>query len=437
MDQIDKCWIKGLFVFIMAFTICTQSSILAEASKNSDLGVPTLQEAETAYKSATVDVRIKAEVPEGFSGTVTVEYTGKDSEGFTVVLGQESEYMAVIGLPRDLYTYKQHSVVSGYNIRMAKNFLLSEETVNLNDTYLFPIIVSEDSGEDMESDYVTARIYASPQEVDFTGEIEATYSGTNGNSFIVALTAENEYAVELPILADLYTLSDLSVSSGYEVNALYSFNLLDAKSNQKYQMGIKVYEKGASPETPEEKTFVMRQIVFQADIPEAADFTGDIVIAYSGNATYPFQTVLTKEENYIKTVEVPQDTYKLEYAVSYEDLRYTFDCRRTVAVGEGAQHVMVDILQDGKLVKEQAPVAEIDDIVIPEEGKKGNVGSFVAIILFLVAIVSFFLYINLMKKTNGEGKKELTGTGKKEEDFDDYELDEDLEDDEEINLDDF
>lgn len=427
---------KILFLSILIITTYFYFPIKTMANDS----VPTIYEAENAYKSATVDVRIKAEVPEEFSGTITVEYTGKENEGFTTVLNEEDEYTTVIALPRDLYTYKQHSIANGYDIKINKNFLLNDETINLNNTYLLPIIVAKEGEINDNETYVTAKIYASPQECDFTGEIELTYSGTNGNSFIVILNQDNNYTEELSILSDLYTVKDIKITEGYEINTLYSFNILDTKAEQKYQMAVKVYNENEAP-TKEEKNFTMKEVIFQGIIPDHINFDGDIVVSYTGDTTYPFETTLYKNDNYTKIIEIPIDTYELNYATSYDDLKYTFSSKQTFTLGAESetQNIKVNILEDGKIIEEiNKEIVSTEEVEV-EPNKKGNP---INLIIFAVIVVGFICYIimhTVLSKNNKKSKSK-----KDNKDKDTYPLDEifeeleELEDDtDEENLDDF
>lgn len=392
--------------------------------------VPNANEVQEAYETATVDIRVKAEVPESFTGTVSIQFTGKKTEGFTVVLEKEKEYTAIISIPRDLYTYKQHTVVDGYDIRVSKNFVLNEAI--LNDTYLLPVIVSpvsqDSTSRSDEMSYVTAKLYASPQECDFVGEVELSYSGTNGNSFTVTLNQENEYTTEIPLLMDLYTLNDIKISEGYEVKTLYSFNTLDSNNNQKYQMAVKVYAAGESPDLKEEKTFVMKQATFQVLLPEDCPFTGDVTVSYTGNVTYPFELVLKSSEGYMKTVDLPLDTYVLNYAVSYDDIQYTFDAKAQFVLGEADEFVTIPlyIMKEGVVLTNKVnEVKEMSEGIPKQDVEPKKESSYSLLVLLgitvmIVLVVCFGMKI-LLDKRNGGKQKEI----------DDMDLDIDLDDNEE------
>lgn len=373
---------------------------------------PTATDAKKAYETATVDVRIKAEVPENFAGTVSIQFTGKKTKGFTAVLEKESEYTAVVAIARDLYTYKQHTVTDGYDIRVTKNFILDEAI--LNDTYLLPVIVSPTSqnaeAENEDMNYVTAKIYASPQECDFGGSVELSYSGTNGNGFQVTLDQQNEYTSELPVLMDLYTLNDFKISEGYEVQTLYSFSTVDSNNSQKYQVAVKVYKEGEAPAKQEEKNFTMKPVIFQAFIPEDCSFNGDVTIAYTGNMTYPVELVLKSNEGYTKTIDLPLDTYVLNYAVSYDDVQYTFDARTQFTLGMTDEYltIPISIMKDGIVLSNQAeePVEVIQQHTeVPENTREPNIIILLGITLIIILITCIGIKYLLGSKMNHREKE--------------------------------
>lgn len=375
---------------------------------------PIATEAKEAYETATVDVRVKAEVPEDFTGTLSIQFTGKKSKGFTAVLEKESEYTAVIAIPRDLYTYKQHTVTDGYDVKVAKNFVLDEAI--LNDTYLLPVIVSTTSPNtgsgNEEMNYVTAKIYASPQECDFGGIVELSYSGTNGNTFQVTLNQQNVYTVELPILMDLYTLNDLKISDSYEAQTLYSFNTVDSNDSHKYQVAVKVHEKGTAPTKQEEKTFIMKPVVFQALIPENCPFTGDVTVSYIGNVTYPVELVLKSSEGYTKTIDLPLDTYVLSYAVSHDDVQYTFDARTrfTVGITDESVTIPISIMKDGIVLSNQAEEAAEEipqQTEVPDNTKEPAVFALLGITLIIILIACFGIRFLLGRKTSHREEETL------------------------------
>ena len=362
---------------------------------------------------AMIDVRVKADVPEGFSDSVTMNYVGKETEGFTVILTPEEEYSTIISIPRDIYTFKSQNVSDGYTIKASKNFTL--ESAELNTVYLLPIIVTESTSITNESNsYVNVKIVAEPQyEAELNGTYDITYSGTGGNSFVASLCAENDYMVEMPISKDLYTMKSLIVSEDYAdayvLDSLYSFNTIDANEAEKYLLSIKVFNKEDAPVPEEKEEEIVKEICVRAELPEKVDFNGTISATYTSDKGDSFEAILNESNNYKQNLYVDAGMYALSYAVSYDTKVYSFSGQPTFSVTESTDflEVPIYIMKDGvvltdELLEQQEATPEPTIAPVQEEKQTPVVG--IIILLLIVAVIGFVVFKTFISKKNSDSQ---------------------------------
>lgn len=361
-----------------------------------------------------VDVRVKADVPEKFTGTISLNYVGMESDGFTVILTKEENYSTVVSIPRDLYTFKSESVPDGYTIKASKNFTV--EDVELNTVYLLPVIVSEQTSiSNNTASYINVKITADPKnDVELMGSFDVSYSGTNGNAFIATLCAENGYTVEMPISKDLYTLKSTSVSAKYEdsfvLDALYSFNCVDAKDDEKYLLPVKVYSKEDAPKKTAKEERVAKEIMVKAMLPSKIDYAGTITVVYRGAEGSVFEATLNEKNAYQQTLYAYLDNYSLSYAVSYDTKVYSFTGQPSFLVTESTDYLEVPIyiMKDGVILTDAnfGVEEEPEDVPEPVVEENGNDPIMVILILALIGVGAFFVYIKFFKSKNEEYDEE-------------------------------
>lgn len=393
--------------------------------------IDSIQNTQAQTINDSVPVMVKATVPDGFESNVTVQYVGKNTDGFTVTLTKDDQYESLITIQRDKYVYKQSSIADGYGIKVVDTF--SVQNAADGQTYYLPINVSvgevvndqiatllftanfdaikedeyeeeesesEDAGEDKENE-------DDKNNIPYEGNITLSYSGTEGNSLSITLNKENGYTSEVQVKKDIYTLQGSYVENGYECDSLYSFSLVNALADTVYEMIVEVLPEGTMALRQEEELEIWEEentitvqdvpeqkklIMFELDIPSYMrdTFDTDVYISYKTESGEECDIVLSRENNFQSMKQIPYGIYQCVYAISYDSQEYQFSSQDTLAIVDetpDGTFVNVKIMKDGEILTDEEAVAS-------EE--KGT--SYVLLLIIAVIAIGVIVYILYKKK---------------------------------------
>lgn len=422
---------KKLFLTSILLSLCMGMTVNAQSTQSLESIQQTPTPTETETKTTTADasqqqlvpVMIKADVPEGFTGNVTVQYTAKNTEGFTATLTKDQEYECLLTIARDKYVYKQCSIADGYNITANETFSLTKAVAGK--TYYLPVIVN--AGATEAADTATLLFAADFTEVQkvqvegeekmpYVGPVTLNYSGTEGNSLSVNLNEENGYSSEIIAKKDIYTLTNASVTDGYDYDCLYSFSTINAVPEITYEMLVNIstydpnkeeetLEEWIEPvveqvpvveETIEEEPEITKTVMFSLDVPNYMQetFANTIYVAYQTTEGEEYSFELSKANNYLAMTEIPYGTYNLVYAISYDSSEYTYQGQEQLLITENTPaglQVAFNILKDGTVLVDEE---------IKENNGNSNMTEVLGVILLLAGAGGGVAYFMLKKKGN-------------------------------------
>lgn len=376
-----------------------------------------------------ITVRVKATLPENFKSDIAVRYTGKTTDGFTTTLSKDNGYTLLVQLKKDVYVYKESSVIDGYYLEMPKTFSL--ENATKDNVYVLSIAVISGT-KDPSQDTVDVCFKANLQDTGYSGNIAINYTGTDGNEVLVTLNKSNGYISKVAVKKDIYTLKTVNIDSGFTYDCLYSFSLADATNDNEYDLQVKVIkqkevliveDEKANKELEEEKTTKKvveeKTIAIKATVPSnVKDFNGTIYITYLDGENNEYTAELSPVNTYMTNLSLPLGSYKLGYAVSYETSKYQFTAQPTIEINQTTTEdtkINVLMLKDGEVLKE--------DETSGSNKTTGKVKAVTTVIIALVAVLIVFIKNMVKKNKKPKAKKETI------EMDEDYDIDEDFDDD--------
>ena len=311
--------------------------------------------------SQMVYLKVKAEVAEDFTAPINISYYGANGHEFSVSLQTENGYVTTIPVAQDAYTLKGLSSPAGIDMEIAKSFsLINAEAGKL---YYLPVSVYQSTiQQEAEQTYINVKISAKEAvaAIGYVGAISVNYTGTNGNYFYATLTADNDYTMELQILKDIYSLNAITVESGYEADAMYSFDLSAATKENTYLLDVRMsvvtepvttvteevlITEGfqAAPTAPvvtapttgtaqtQVQTGTKNGLVYLS-APEG--YNGNLIIGYTGLNGNNFVVSLNKSNSYTAIVSggIKYDTYTLSQIQESENSGYAFSAPNVITV---------------------------------------------------------------------------------------------------------
>lgn len=393
-----KRQIKNL-VAALTLTLCMAAGI-TQVHASEVVSLNALQnggtQATEETQTTSVPIVVQASVPEGFDGNLTVQYVGKNTEGFTLTLTSESNYQATIKLPRDVYVYKQSSLADGYIVKVPDSFTTKPASEGIS--YYLPLSVTAGQVQSAETTVLLFKanfdklpgkemvditsltedgeqqaetVQQDTTRITYSGDITLTYSGTEGNSISVTLNKENNYTAEITVKKDIYTLSKSSIDEGFECTPLYSFSVLNAFPDTTNEMIVDVLVAGTNVSTdnaaeevvyqqpvivqPEEPVKQTKAILFSLDVPEALKetFASAIYVAYRNNEGVECSVELSPENNFQKMTSMEYGAYTRSYAICYDTQEYMYDSQETFIVSENTPDgtmLNLKMVKDGQVL---------------------------------------------------------------------------------------
>ena len=441
---------KKLFLTSILLSLCMGMTVNAQTTQSlEDLQqTQTTEETKEETKTATADasqqqlvpVMIKADVPEGFTGNVTVQYTAKNTEGFTATLTKDQEYECLLTIARDKYVYKQCSIADGYSITANETFSLTKAVAGK--TYYLPVIVNPGATEAEETaTLLFTTDFTGVQKVQVEGEeqmpyigpVTLSYSGTEGNSLSVNLNEENGYTSEILAKKDIYTLTNASVTDGYDYDCLYSFSTMNAVPDVSYEMIVNIstydpnkeeemLEEWIEPvveqepvveETVEEEAEITKTVMFSLDVPNYMQetFVNTVYVSYQTVEGEECSFELSKENNYLAITEVPLGNYGLVYAVSMDSSEYTYQGQEQLLITENTPaglQVAFNILKEGTVLTDEE---------VKESGSNSNLTTIFGILMLLV-VAGVCVYFGFIKNKGNKPNVDVDDIDDEEEDDD-------------------
>lgn len=336
---------KGFALMLLSIllTLCFGMTVFAAEINTESTAVDgtVMEGEEESLEEMNIDqelimVRIKATVSEGFNGNVVLKYVGKTAGEIQVTLTPEKNYTLVVTTIKDVYTLKYANAGEGYSVTCADAFSTLNATAD--NTYILSAKVSKSSAESAAKS-VKVRIQADAASANYSGDIDVKYTGTNGNTIIASLTANNNYTMDLSAVKDIYTLEMMNIDDGFTCKPQYSFTLENASDDNIYLLSFNVKKAkdsnvevldasvndaiiskiGQEVEVKEEENTEKQKITFSLKNPEQSNITGKVYISFAGDNGNLIEKELSKENDYTVTTNVPQDTYKLIYCNYYDD----------------------------------------------------------------------------------------------------------------------
>lgn len=394
-----------------------------------------------ASNSEKISVRVKATVPQDFSGNISVQYTGMNTEGFTASLTKENGYSILIPLEKDIYVYKQSSIADGYSLNLNNSFSLKSASKE----NIYSLNVEAVVGQPKQN-LDTANIIFSADlgDTGYKGPIAINYSGTEGNTLLVTLNSENGYKMEVEAKRDVYTLKSFDINTGFTYDCLYSFSILEDNGGKNYELKVKVIKQQevaleeytaleqtetlAEPQTQSLNEIALstqipqqnvsqtettyntqaKNIEFKAIIPTIAkDFTGSIYVSYVDEMGTSYNVELNSVNQYIETLQLPYGTYQLEYAVSYDATEYQFNTQSAIIVNENTPdntNTLVHFVKDGNILVEEAATTTGQSPSQENTKATSSAGAFGTVIGILVLVIVGLVVLILNKKKSSPKK---------------------------------
>ena len=210
----------------------------------------TAQNIQDSSEYKKVNIKVKAEVTEGFSDKIQISYLGMNGNEFSVVLSPENKYTSCISVVQDYYTLKELYTPSEVDMEVAKR--ISFVNVNPKKTYYLPVSVYQSTiaaENKLPCIHVKVSAGKNPGNLGYKGDIIMKYAGTNGNEFHVLLNDLNGYTQEIDIAKDIYTIEEISLEKGYVGDAIYSFDVTKASKEITYELDIALQKKKLEMET--------------------------------------------------------------------------------------------------------------------------------------------------------------------------------------------
>lgn len=226
------------------------------------LPVTVLQES-TDTKETVQDVMItlKANVPESYTGEISVIYTGTEPNNeISVILTKDVKYKTSIKATKDIYTLENIKTTDGFEGTGIYSFDLNnanEEDTNTLEIFVTEKTEKEDTDDEIDvevlgggekkenikdGEYNTSVQAAVPE--DYVGTIYVCYTGEATEGFNCELTAENGYSTNIKLDADIYNmLYAVSYDNDeYEYKAMESFTV--AEGQEIVNVPVKLYKDG-------------------------------------------------------------------------------------------------------------------------------------------------------------------------------------------------
>ena len=362
-------------------------------------------------ESDKIRVQVKATVPEDFVEPVSIKYEGKNIEGneVDIILDYEHDYMAIITIPRDLYTLKHNSTAQGYTADCATAF--TTEDGDADHTYWLPVTVNTDSHSETEDDgSLNLLVKADFETEKFDGsEIRVKYSGTHGNLIVAHLNVENGYQAVVQLMKDIYTKEEVQVSDGFHTIAQYSFDLSHAEA-ENYRLDIMVREGSGetgeegieqvllpgdtddsleevkeTEESSNEQEVGKQKLMFEISNFEQVHLDGTVYLAYAGENNV-IEIELDESGHYSRTVTEPYDIYELLYITCYDNESLIFEPSYEVINANGDE-VMIPVR-----------------IFVKEDISDTSIMNILLIAAFLIAVIIIYLFWR--KKMHGKKNKD-------------------------------
>lgn len=356
-----------------------------------------------------ISVKVKADVPSDFISTISVQYIGMNSEGFTAVLNSDNSYMSVIDVGKDIYTYKQSSVSDAYKLEFQRVF--STQNASKEYIYLLPIGVAANVGNN--SDDTPIKVKFSTENLgDYEGSVTLIYTGTKGNSIPVTLDTQNNYKADVFATKDIYTLKSATTEAGYACECLYSFSLLDALSEFDYELRSRIVKQqevtltdnsmDTQAEDMNATDFFKKEIAISAKIPETMEFKGEIEVSYMDESGERYGSVLSLENNYSSIFKIPFGYYRLEYAISHDTKEYQFTGPSNFGVDQSTPEgtmVLIYATKDEKVVSDEDETGLEKTNILEEENSPSPSNDIVFFIgSSLLTLGLIFLVILIIKR---------------------------------------